>query len=140
MYDTQLVSFEKIDIEETERICPQFQKRDGILPVAVQESSTGQILMLASINEEAFRYSIENKVAAFYSTSRNKLWVKGETSGNYLQLDKVLIDCDQDAFVYKVTLLKGGVCHTFNEHGENRKACFYRALNINNNSLEFLEK
>ncbi|MDR9367196.1 MAG: phosphoribosyl-AMP cyclohydrolase [Balneolaceae bacterium] len=140
MYDIQLMSFEKIDIEETKRVCPQFKKRDGILPVAVQKSSTGQILMLASVNEEAFRYSIENKVAAFYSTSRNKLWVKGETSGNCLQLDEVLMDCDQDAFVYKVTLLKGGVCHTLNQHGENRKACFYRALNINKNSLDFLEK
>jgi len=131
---------EKSDIEETDVICPQFLKRGGILPVAVQESSTGQILMLASVNEEAFQYSIENGVAAFYSTSRKKLWVKGESSGNYLQLDEVLIDCDQDAFVYKVTLLKGGVCHTFNQHGNNRKACFYRSLNMNTNSLEFLEK
>ena len=131
---------EKSDIEETDVICLQFLKRGGILPVAVQESSTGQILMLASVNEEAFQYSIENGVAAFYSTSRKKLWVKGESSGNYLQLDEVLIDCDQDAFVYKVTLLKGGVCHTFNQHGNNRKACFYRALNLNDNSLEFLEK
>jgi phosphoribosyl-AMP cyclohydrolase len=52
----------------------------------------------------------------------------------------MLIDCDQDAIVYKVTLENGGVCHTYNERGENRKACFYRRLDLDTNKLEFLEK
>ena len=129
-----------LELEETIVMNPQFEKRGGLLPVAVQETSTGQILMLASTNKEAFEYSIQNKVAAFFSTTRNKLWIKGESSGNYLQLDEVLIDCDQDALVYKVTLKKGGVCHTFNQNGENRKACFYRALNNDLQNLKFLEK
>jgi len=128
------------ELEETTEIMPQFEKRGGVLPVAVQETSTGQILMLASVNKEAFEYTIQNKVAAFFSTTRNTLWIKGESSGNYLQLDEVLIDCDQDALVYKVTLKKGGVCHTFNENGENRKACFYRSLNNHLQTLKFLEK
>lgn len=130
---------EKI-IEETTNLMPQFEKRGGILPVAVQETSTGQILMLASVNEEALEYTLKNKMAAFYSTSKQKLWVKGQSSGNSLQLDEVLIDCDQDAIVYKVTLQKGGVCHTFNQFGENRKACFYRTINSESNTLKFLEK
>jgi phosphoribosyl-AMP cyclohydrolase len=121
-------------------LIPQFEKRGGLLPVAVQETSTGQLLMLASVNKEAFEYSIQHKVAAFFSTSRNKQWVKGESSGNYLQLDEVLIDCDQDAIVYKVTLKNGGVCHTFNQFGQNRKACFYRALDVETGTLTFLEK
>lgn len=129
-----------IELEETINLNPQFEKRNGLLPVAVQETSTGQILMLASVNNEAFEYSIKHKIAAFFSTSRNKLWIKGESSGNYLQLDEVLIDCDQDALVYKVTLKKGGVCHTFNQFGENRKACFYRALDMDSHTLKFLEK
>lgn len=129
-----------LELEETIVMNPQFEKRGGLLPVAVQETSTGQILILASTNKEAFEYSIQNKVAAFFSTTRNKLWIKGESSGNYLQLDEVLIDCDQDALVYKVTLKKGGVCHTFNQNGENRKACFYRALNNDLQTLKFLEK
>ena len=129
-----------LELEETIVMNPQFEKRGGLLPVAVQETSTGQILILASTNKEAFEYSIQNKVAAFFSTSRNMLWIKGEISGNYLQLDEVLIDCDQDALVYKVTLKKGGVCHTFNQNGENRKACFYRALNNDLQTLKFLEK
>jgi phosphoribosyl-AMP cyclohydrolase len=127
------------EIEETLQILPQFAKRGGILPVAVQETATGQILMLASVNEEAFEYTVQHKLAAFYSTSKNKLWVKGETSENYLTIDEILIDCDQDALVYKVTLAKGGVCHTFNQFGENRKACFYRTLNIESKILEFIE-
>ena len=94
------------ELEETTEIIPQFEKRGGVLPVAVQETSTSQILMLASVNKEAFEYTIQNKVAAFFSTSRNMLWIKGEISGNFLQLDEVLIDCDQDALVYKVTLKK----------------------------------
>ena len=128
------------ELEETTQLKLQFDKRNGLLPVAVQETSSGQILMLASVNEEAFAYSIKNKIAAFYSTSRNALWVKGETSGNYLQLDKVLVDCDQDALVFKVTLKNGGVCHTLNEQGKNRKACFYRSLNMDAHTLNFLEK
>lgn len=129
-----------IDLEESNQINLQFEKRGGILPVAVQESSTGKILMIASVNQQAFEYSIKNKVAAFYSTSRKKLWIKGETSGNFIKLDEVLVDCDQDALVFKVTLIKGGVCHTFNENGENRKACFYRKFNLETNKLDFLEK
>ena len=129
-----------LKIEEGTEINLQFKKRNGILPVVVQETSTNEILMLASVNQEAVDYSIKNKIAAFYSTSRNKLWIKGESSGNYLKLDKVLVDCDQDALVYKVTLKKDGVCHTFNENGKNRKACFYRYLNMDSNTLEFIEK
>lgn len=126
------------EIEETTQIIPQFKKRGCILPLVVQETATGQILMLASINQEAFEYTIQHKVAAFYSTSKNKLWVKGETSGNYLAIDEILIDCDQDAVVYKVTLAKGGVCHTFNQFGKKRKAYFYRTLNIDSKKLEFI--
>ena len=82
------------EIEESTKVNLQFAKRNGVLPVAVQETATGQILMLASVNKEAFDYSVQNKIAAFYSTSRKALWVKGESSGNYLQLDDILIDCD----------------------------------------------
>lgn len=105
---------------------PQFQKRGGLLPVAVQETKTGQLLMLASLDEEALLQTIKTGLATFWSTSRNKLWVKGETSGDYLTIDNILVDCDQDAFVYKVTLQGAGVCHTFNELGNHRIACFYR--------------
>jgi phosphoribosyl-AMP cyclohydrolase len=128
------------ELEETHLIQLQFEKRGGLLPVAVQETQTGQLLMIASINQEAFDITLKTRKATFWSTSKNEIWTKGLTSGNTLLIDDILIDCDQDAVIYKVTLEKGGVCHTYNEQGENRKACFYRKLDLTNNKLEFLEK
>lgn len=128
-----------IELEEGTKLNLQFDKRGGLLPVAVQETSTGQLLMFASVNEEALKLTLETKLATFWSTSRNKLWTKGKTSGDMLKVDKILIDCDQDALVYQVTLLGQGVCHTFDLQGKHRKACFYRELDIEQNKLLFLK-
>jgi len=128
-----------VELEEGVELTPQFEKRGGLLPVAVQETSTGQLLMLASINEEALAQTIKTGMATFWSTSRKKLWVKGETSGDFLAIDNILVDCDQDAFVYQVTLKGNGVCHTFNQAGKHRKACFYRALDLEKSSLKFIK-
>ena len=136
------IDFEQIntqELEESTQLHLQFKKRGGLLPVAVQESSTGQILMLASVNEEAFERTLQTGMATFFSTSRQKLWAKGETSGDFLRVDEILVDCDQDALVYRVTLLGEGVCHTFGAVGRHRKACFYRKLNQENTELVFLE-
>lgn len=127
-------------IEEGKELHLQFEKRDGLLPVVVQESSSGEILMIASINGEALNQTIKTGKATFWSTSRKKLWVKGETSDNTLLLDEILVDCDQDAIIYKVRLDGDGACHTKNENGSPRKSCFYRKLNINSLELEFLER
>jgi len=128
-----------IELEEGLQFAPQFDKRGGLLPVAVQETSTGQLLMLASINEEALSKTLETGLATFWSTSRNKLWTKGETSGDFLTIDNILVDCDQDAFVYQVTLQGSGVCHTFDRNGYHRKACFYRELDREENKLKFIK-
>ena len=119
---------------------PQFEKRGGLLPVAVQESGSGQILMLGSLSKEALEMTLKTRYATFFSTSRQEIWVKGATSGNRLKLDNILIDCDQDALVFQVTLEKGGVCHTFIQAGNNRKACFYRAIDLESTALHFIEK
>lgn len=129
----------KNELEEELILNPQFSKRGGILPVVLQETSTGQILMLASINEEALNKTLETQLATFWSTSRNTLWTKGETSGDMLKIDNILIDCDQDALIYQVTLLGEGVCHTYNRNGNHRKACFYRELNTNQKDLQFIK-
>lgn len=129
-----------IDLEESGTLNLQFDKRGGLLPVAVQETKTGQLLMLAFVNQEAFRITLETRKATFWSTSKNQIWTKGLTSGNTLLINEILVDCDQDAIIYKVTLEKGGVCHTYNEQGENRKACFYRKLDLEKQQLYFLEK
>ena len=128
-----------IELEEGTKLNLQFDKRGGLLPVAVQETSTGQLFMFASVNEEALKLTLKTKLATFWSTSRNKLWTKGRTSGDMLKVDKILIDCDQDALVYQVTLLGQGVCHTFDLQGKHRKACFYRELDMEQNKLLFLK-
>lgn len=125
------------DLEESTELKLQFEKRGGLLPVAVQESSSGEILMMASVNKKAFEYTLKHREPAFWSTSRNELWIKGLTSGNTLRLDDVLIDCDQDAIVYKVTCEGTGVCHTRNKKSEHRKSCFYRRLTPGN-KLDFI--
>lgn len=132
-------NYTAVELEEGLQFTPQFDKRGGLLPVAVQEMSTGQLLMLASINEEALDHTLKTGLATFWSTSRNKLWVKGETSGDFLKVDNILVDCDQDALVYQVTLQGDGVCHTLNKHGKHRKACFYRNVDAKNNKLQFIE-
>lgn len=125
-------------LEESITLSLQFQKRGGLLPVAVQETSTGRILMIAYVNQEAFNYTLEHNQAAFWSTSRNELWVKGASSGNTLRLDEILVDCDQDSLVYKVTMQGTGVCHTKDKNGVHRKACFYRKINAGTKELDFL--
>lgn len=134
-----MIAKQIIELEEGLSLKPQFNKRNGLLPVAVQETASGQILMLGSVNEEALTKTLKTKLATFWSTSRNQLWTKGETSGDLLKIDKILIDCDQDALVYQVTLLGDGVCHTFDKKGNHRKACFYRELNIENKNLQFID-
>ncbi|AUC14039.1 phosphoribosyl-AMP cyclohydrolase [Tenacibaculum sp. SZ-18] len=135
-----MISNFTLELEESESLYPQFDKRNGLLPVAVQETKSGQVLMLASVNKEAFQKTLRTKIATFWSTSRNELWTKGETSGDFLKIDNILIDCDQDALVYQVTLVGNGVCHTFNSQGIHRKACFYREIDLENNNLKFIEK
>ena len=101
---------------------PDFQKRGGLITVVMQDEKTGQILMVASANEEAYRATLATGVATFWSTSRNELWVKGATSGNVFDVEKVLMDCDGDAIIYCVQPRTSDAvaCHT----GE--QSCFYR--------------
>ncbi|WP_422104688.1 phosphoribosyl-AMP cyclohydrolase [Winogradskyella sp.] len=134
-----MISEALIELEEGLELNPQFAKRQGILPVAVQETATGQLLMLASVNKEALSKTLKTKMATFWSTSRNALWTKGETSEDMLKVDKILIDCDQDALVYQVTLLGEGVCHTYDAQGKHRKACFYREIDLEHQRLKFIK-
>ncbi len=105
---------------------PDFQKRGGLLPVVVQDFDSREVLMLAWSNEEAWLKSLETGLATFWSTSREELWVKGATSGDYLQIREIRMDCDQDSLVFLVTLQGEGVCHTRNARGVHRHSCFFR--------------
>jgi phosphoribosyl-AMP cyclohydrolase len=99
-----------------------------IIPVAVQDIDTREVILLAYTNKEAFEQSIRTRIATFWSTSRNELWVKGETSGNTFELKEVYVNCEQNSLLYLVKPKRGGICHTYNAKGKARN-CFYRRLN-----------
>jgi len=88
-----------------------FSKLNGLVPCIVQDARTGVVLMLGFMNDEAYKKSITEKKVTFYSRSKKRLWTKGETSGNYLTLVDVLLDCDQDTLLIKA-IPAGPVCHT----------------------------
>jgi phosphoribosyl-AMP cyclohydrolase len=97
-----------------------FSKLDGLLPAVIQDASSGRVLMVGFMNQEAFRKTLETGCAVFYSRSRNKLWLKGETSGHRLVVKEISTDCDQDAVLLKVDAIGPGVCH------EGYQSCFFR--------------
>jgi phosphoribosyl-AMP cyclohydrolase / phosphoribosyl-ATP pyrophosphohydrolase len=93
----------------------------GLIPAIIQNADTGKVLMLGYINEESLKITIKTGKVCFYSRSRNKLWQKGETSGNYLSVRSIYIDCDEDTILIKVDPA-GPTCHTGEE------SCFYRTI------------
>ena len=129
------MTINKSNIEESAELQLQFENRGGLLPVVVQESGSGEILMVANVNREALNHTIKSGEAAFWSRSRKELWIKGLTSGNRIQVDEILVDCDQDAIVYRVTLQAGGVCHTKDDQNSYRKSCFYRKIDLDQQKL-----
>ena len=116
--------------DEAKELRPKFNS-DGLIPAVAQDSATGEVLMMAWMNEEALRQTIETGEATYFSRSRRKLWRKGETSGNTQTVNDILIDCDQDTILLKVTQ-KGPACHT------DRKSCFYRTV-TSGGALSFAE-
>lgn len=102
---------------------PDFTKdSQGLIPAIVQDYQTGEVLMLAYINQLAWQKTIETGKAHYWSRSRNKLWLKGESSGHIQLIKDIYIDCDQDTVVYKVEQLGGAACH------KGYRSCFYRKL------------
>jgi phosphoribosyl-AMP cyclohydrolase len=99
-----------------------FQKSGGLVTAVIQDHSTGRVLMVGYMNEEAFRLTVETGFATFYSRSRQKLWLKGESSGHRLVVKEISTDCDLDAVLVKVDPLGPGVCH------EGYQSCFFRKL------------
>ena len=109
-----------------------FKKTNGLIPCVVQDSTTLKVIMLGYMNEEALQKTLTEKKLTFFSRTKQRLWTKGETSGNYLFLHEVAIDCDQDTLLFKVNP-KGPSCHTgadtcFNEKNETRGVEFLEAI------------
>ncbi len=116
----------KKQLEEGLELRVQFEKRGGLVPAIVQDYSSGEVLMLGYVNQEALDETLRSGYATFYSTSKKGLWKKGETSGDFLRILEIRTDCDQDALLYKVERVGKGACHTKDSSGETRTSCFYR--------------
>lgn len=110
-----------------------------IIPAVVQDVKTKEVLILGYVNAEALDYAIKNKVATLWSTSRNELWIKGATSGEYLELVETKVNCEQNSILYLVKVTGKGACHTKNQGGAPRYGCYYRKIN-EAGKLEFTEK
>ena len=90
---------------------PDFTKTNGLIPVIIQDAASLQVLMLGYMNEEAFQKTTNEKIVTFFSRSKNRLWTKGETSGNFLKIKNMQLDCDGDALLIRVAA-EGPTCHT----------------------------
>ena len=99
-----------------------FKKTGGLVPAIAQDNATGEILMLAYMNQEAFAATLSSGKATYYSRSRQTLWVKGETSGHVQVVKEIRIDCDNDTVLLKVEQLGGAACHT------GHRSCFYKKV------------
>jgi phosphoribosyl-ATP pyrophosphohydrolase/phosphoribosyl-AMP cyclohydrolase len=115
-----------------------FNKGNGLVPVVIQDNKSLQVLMVGYMNEEAFEKTRKEKIVTFFSRSKNRLWTKGETSGNFLTVEEILSDCDDDSILIKVNPA-GPVCHTgstscFNE--ETAKGFLYKLEQIVNQRID----
>ena len=106
-----------------------------VVPVAVQNVDTGEVILIAYANEKALQASIDSRIATFWSTSRNELWVKGKTSGETFEVIDIFVNCEQNSLLYTVRPHKGGICHTKDQQGEPRN-CYYRRINFETGQLE----
>lgn len=115
----------RLDFDKLKKVA---QTGAAVVPVAVQDADSKEVLLVAYANEAALTYTLEHGVAAFWSTSRNALWVKGATSGDTLALVEVRVNCEQNSLLYLVRPLGEGACHTKGVDGKSRPSCYYRRL------------
>ncbi len=107
-----------------------FDKTGGLIPAIAQDNSSGEVLMMAYMNQEAFEATLSTGTATYYSRSRQKLWIKGETSGNVQRVKEIRIDCDDDTVLLKVEQIGGAACHT------GHRSCFHKK--IENGSIRII--
>ena len=125
-------SSQNADREQGSAFLPKFDSV-GLITAIACDAATNEVLMVAFMNAEALERTKETRLAHFWSRSRQTLWLKGETSGNTLKVEELLVDCDQDAVVLKVTP-QGPACHT------GARSCFYRKLDLSSGGDDVLVK
>jgi phosphoribosyl-AMP cyclohydrolase len=112
---------------------PDFEKCNGLVPVIAQDNTSGDVLMLAYMNEEAYDETLKTEHAVYFSRSRNKLWRKGEESGNVQIVKSIFLDCDADTILIRVEQIGEAACH------EGYKSCFFRKITATSDSNDNLE-
>jgi phosphoribosyl-AMP cyclohydrolase len=108
-----------------------------LVPAVAQDVESGEVLIVGYANELALQTTLKENMATFWSTSRNELWIKGKTSGDYLEIIEVCVNCEQNSLLYRVKPKGKGACHTKNKDGTPRSGCYYRAIK-NTNELKFI--
>jgi phosphoribosyl-AMP cyclohydrolase len=102
--------------------------QEEVIPAIAQDATSGEVLILGYVNQLALETALRERKAVFWSTSRNELWVKGLTSGDFLELLEVRVNCEQNSILYKVRPAGQGACHTKGKDGRARSGCYYRRL------------
>ncbi len=127
-------------VEETDELMLDFAKiakidpKNRVIPVAVQNMHTKEVILIAYVNELALQESIKRRKVVLWSTSRNELWFKGAESGNTFTLHRVFVNCEQNSLVFVATPDKGNICHTSTNGVPNN--CFYRELDLDTGKLK----
>lgn len=111
---------------------------EDVVPVAIQDADTREVILVAYTNRAAFEASIRDRTLVLWSTSRNELWEKGKTSGESFELVDVRVNCEQNSLLYLVRPRRGGICHTRNRAGQPR-SCYYRRVDFGTLALENLD-
>ncbi len=123
----------QLDYEKLNRVA---QTGHSVIPAAVQDVDSKAVLLIGYVNKHALDHALEHRLATFWSTSRNELWIKGATSGDMLELIDVRVNCEQNSLLYLVRLRGEGSCHT-KANDRARYGCYYRS--IANGKLEFTD-
>lgn len=112
---------------------------EDLIPAVAQDHDTGEVLIVGYANELALKTALQEKMATFWSTSRNELWIKGKTSGDYLEIVEARVNCEQNSVLYRVRPKGQGACHTKDKDGVARTGCYYRVIE-KEGTLSFAEQ
>ena len=127
MSDKQLEEGSQLSLDFT-KLRKIASGREDVIPAVAQDAATGEVLILGYVNRLALDTALRERKATFWSTSRNELWIKGLTSGDFLELLEVRVNCEQNSILYKVRPAGQGACHTKGADGRSRSGCYYRRL------------
>ena len=144
MWVSKLTDFMSKELEEGAELMLDFSKlrkvasgETSVVPAVAQDVDSGEVIIVGYVNELALKTAQQEGLATFWSTSRNELWIKGKTSGDYLELVETRVNCEQNSLLYRVRLKGEGSCHTRDNDGKHRLGCYYRRITPNGR-LEFI--